>query len=178
MSTKDQSSKKQKKEGTKLQQSKKIKSKEEQLKKKLGLAREETQKFKDQLLRTAAEHDNYKKRTEREVAQIIQKANEKLILELLPVVDDMERSLKSNHQNDEDILSGVKLIQQKLMTVLTNAGVEPLESIGQSFDVDKHDALLQIEKKSVDPDIVVEEHEKGYLLNGRVIRHAKVIVSK
>ena len=178
MSTKDQSNKKQKKEETKPQQSKKIKSKEEQLKKKLRLAREETQKFKDQLLRTAAEHDNYKKRTEREGAQIIQKANEKLILELLPAVDDIERSLKSNHQNEEDILSGLKLIQQKLMTVLVNAGVEPMESIGQPFDVDKHDALLQVDKKDSNPDIVVEEHEKGYLLNGRVIRHAKVIVSK
>lgn len=178
MSTKDRTSKKLNKEGTKFQQSKSLKSKETQLKKKLQLSKEESRNYKDQLLRIVAELDNFKKRTEREVAQIIQNANEKLILELLPVVDDIERSLKSNHKNEDDILQGLKLIQQKLMTVLTNVGVEPMESVGQPFDVDKHDALLQIEKKGVESDMVVEEHEKGYMFNGRVIRHAKVIVSK
>jgi len=180
MSTKDQPVKKKKKEVKKTQTTKKSrnKSKEDQLKKKLKQAHEEIERLKDQLLRSAAEHDNFKKRTEREIAQIIQNANEKLIFDLLPVVDDIERSLKSNHQKEEDLLSGIQLIQQKLMAVLTRAGVEPMESVGQPFDVDQHDALLQVEKKGMEPDIVVEEHERGYLLNGRVIRHAKVLVSK
>ena len=136
--------------------------------------------MKDQLLRTAAELDNYRKRTEREIAMIIQNANKELIINLLPVVDDLERSLKISQKETtaEDLHKGVELIYQKVMSLLQNQGLKPMESIGMPFDVDVHDALMQIEKKGADSNIIIEEHGKGYFLNDQVLRHAKVVVSK
>jgi molecular chaperone GrpE len=72
----------------------------------------------------------------------------------------------------------VELIYQKLTAILRNRGLVPMESVGMAFDVERHDALLQVEKEGVPSGIVLEEHEKGYLLNRNVLRHAKVVVSK
>jgi molecular chaperone GrpE len=154
--------------------------KEQKLKKKLKECEKEIENLKDRLLRTAAELDNFRKRTERDVSQIIQNANQELIRSLLPIIDDFDRSLKFDHkkQKEEDFRQGIELIYKNLYDILVKAGLEPMESVGQPFDFEKHDALLQVEKKDTEPGMVVEEHEKGYLLNGRVLRHAKVIVSK
>ena len=147
--------------------------------KKQDKAQEEIAILKDQLFRTAAELKNFKSRTEREIADIIQNANKSIIIDLLTVVDDFERSLKSNEEkNSEHFSEGVTLIYTKMMTVLKKYGLEPMESIGKPFNVEEHDALLQMEKESVDPGVVLDEHEKGYYLNGKILRHAKVIVSK
>ncbi len=149
------------------------------LKDALKKAESENGALKDRLLRIAAEFDNTKKRTEREIAQIILSANKRLILELLPVVDDLERSLKiSTDQDPESFRQGVELISQKLAGVLKNNGVAPMESVGQPFDVEKHDALLQVEQPDTPSGVVVQEHEKGYCLHDTVLRHAKVVVSK
>ncbi len=136
--------------------------------------------MKDRLLRTAAELDNFRKRTEREISRIVQNANERLIKDILPVIDDLERSLKLSQKgkNEKEFRSGVELIYQKLMSVLRSYGLEPMESENKEFDVQQHEALLQMEKEGTPPDMVVEEHGKGYLLNGKVLRHAKVVVSK
>lgn len=151
-----------------------------QLMKKLRAAQAENAELKDKLLRTAAELDNFKKRTEKEIAFIIQNANRELILSLLPVVDDLERSLKISHDKTkiEDFHRGIELIYQKLESLLENLGVTPMESVGSPFNVEEHDALMQAEKDGVEPGIVLEEHEKGYYINNMVLRHAKVIVSK
>jgi len=156
------------------------KKKEERLQKKLKEAEKEIEVLKDRLLRTAAELDNFRKRTEREISQIIQNANERLIKDILPVIDDLERSLKLSQKgkNEKEFLSGVELIYQKLMSVLRSYGLDPMESENKEFDVQQHEALLQMEKEGTPPGMVVEEHEKGYLLNGKVLRHAKVVVSK
>ncbi len=156
------------------------KKKEERLQKKLKEAEKEIEVLKDRLLRTAAELDNFRKRTEREISQIIQNANERLIKDILPVIDDLERSLKLSHEggNEKDFRKGIELIYQKLMSVLQSYGLEPIESENKEFDVEQHEALLQMEKEGIPPGIVIEEHEKGYLLNGKVLRHAKVVVSK
>ena len=148
--------------------------------KKLKAAEAEIESLKDRLLRTAAELDNIRKRTEREIAQIIRMANEGLIKDILPVVDDIERSLKTEPKTGKakELHKGVDLIYQKLVSILEKYGLQSMESTGQAFDVDRHDAVLQVEAKDTPAGIVVEEHEKGYLLNDKVIRHAKVIVSK
>ena len=149
------------------------------LKEALHKAESENEALKERLLRIAAEFDNTKKRTEREIAQIILAANKRLILELLPVVDDLERSLKiSGDQDPESFRQGVELIYQKLASILKNNGVAPMESVGQPFDVEKHDALLQVEHPDAPSGVVVQEHEKGYCLHDAVLRHAKVVVSK
>jgi molecular chaperone GrpE len=154
--------------------------KEVQLRKKLDAAESEIHRLRDRLLRAAAELDNFRKRTEREIIHIINNANEGIIKDLLPIIDDVERSLKSAPKGGKgrEFYKGVDLIYQKLMTVLGKYGLEPMESIGRDFDVDQHDALLQVAKEGIPSSTVVDEHEKGYLLNGKVIRHAKVVVSK
>jgi molecular chaperone GrpE len=156
------------------------KKKGEKIQKRLKEAETEIETLKDQLLRTAAELDNFRKRTQREISQIIQNANERLIRDILSVIDDLERSLKIPKKKGEDkeFRKGIELIYQKLMTVLCNYGLESMESLNRPFDVERHDALLQIEKEGIPPGIVIEEHEKGYLLNGNVLRHARVLVSK
>ena len=154
--------------------------KELSLSKKLKLAEKEIQTLKDQLLRSIAELDNYRKRTEREFSQIIQNANAELLKDVLSIVDDFDRSLKTTQENGSvaEFRKGIELIYQKLMTIIKKYGLEPMESIGTPFDVDRHDALLLVEKEGIESGKVIEEHEKGYLLNGQVLRHAKVIVSK
>jgi molecular chaperone GrpE len=150
------------------------------LQKKIKEKESEFKKVKEQLLRTAAELENVKKRKEREIALIIRSANDKLISDILPVLDDFERFFKASeeHRKSNELEEGANLIYQKLLSALTNYGLRPMESKGMSFNVDEHDALLQVEKEGVQPGVVVEEHEKGYYLNDRVLRHAKVLVSK
>jgi molecular chaperone GrpE len=135
--------------------------------------------YKDQFLRKAAEFDNYKRRTEMDFINIVRNANESLLLSLLPIVEDFVRSLKagSNRTDPEGFSKGVELIFQKLMKVLEAKGLAPFESVGKPFDVGYHDALLQVPRNDVPPQTVIEEVERGYMLNDKVLRHAKVIVS-
>jgi len=136
--------------------------------------------YKDQLLRKAAEFENYKKRVENDSSNIIRFANEDLIEKLLPVLDDFERSfdaLKDISSERESFIKGVEMIYNKFKRVLDLQGVKPFEVIGKPFDPELHDALLQMPSADHPPHTVMQEVQKGYLLNDRVIRHAKVIVS-
>jgi len=151
------------------------------LNQKLRKKESEIESLRDTLLRSTADLSNFRKRTERDLQQRIQQANAGLIKEIVPVVDDFERSLKNELNEEAGTLrfrEGVQLIYQKLLGILQKFGLEPMISLGRPFDVELHDALLQVEKEGVQPGQVVEEHEKGYLLFGKVVRHAKVIVSK
>jgi molecular chaperone GrpE len=135
--------------------------------------------YKDKLLRKAAEFENYKRRSESELSSFLKYSNEYLIVDLLPVLDDFNR-LNSAWDEKHDIESfkkGIDLIYDKYKKVLQKHGVKEMESIGKKFDVNLHDALMQIPQKDVDPDTVINEIEKGYFLKDKVIRHAKVIVS-
>ena len=140
--------------------------------------------YKDQLVRMMAEFENYKKRTQKEFSQVIQQANEKLITELLPVIDDMERTMKSAPETEgsdtksQTFIKAVEMISKKLNQILSRQGLKPVESVGKEFNVDLHDALMQVEAPDKISNTIVEEYEKGYLLNDKVIRHAKVIVAK
>lgn len=137
------------------------------------------EQYKDQLLRKAAEFENYKRRAEIDFANLVRNANEGLVLALLPVLDDFARSLKAGIEKKdfESFLKGIELIQAKLTKILENQGLSPFESVGKPFDVDYHDALLQVPRADIPPHTVVEEVERGYKFNDRVLRHAKVIVS-
>jgi molecular chaperone GrpE len=148
-----------------------------------NLQAEELQKqvnqYKDMLLRKAAEFDNFKRRIENETTNIVRFATESLIDDLLPVLDDFERSLKHSKESKKSdaLVKGVELIYLKLVKVLESRGVKTFETVGKEFSVDYHDALMQMPRKDLPPHTVIEEIEKGYMLNDKVIRHAKVVVS-
>jgi molecular chaperone GrpE len=142
-------------------------------------ARKNAERFKDQLLRKAAEFENYRKRTEAEFSSLSRNANELLLLSLLPVLDDFERFLKhaGERKEYEALVRGAELVLTKLTRTLEQHGLRQFTSAGEPFDVGLHDALLQVPRADVQPGTVVEEVERGYRLHERVLRHAKVIVS-
>jgi molecular chaperone GrpE len=150
------------------------------LKEEIKNLKQKNEELTDKFTRLVAEFDNYKKRTDKEYISLIQNANEKLIIELLPVIDDFERSLDHlNEKNDfKSMREGFQLIHKNLMTLLEKQGLKSMQSVGEEFDPDKHDALLQVDNKNVKSNHIVDEHLKGYLFKDKVIRHAQVIVSK
>ncbi len=140
----------------------------------------ETADLKDKLLRRAAEFENYKRRTENDQLNLLKYAAESFIIKLLPIVDDFERSLQhiDNSSDIESIKKGLKLIYDKLMKTLDEQGIKKIEAVGQPFDVEFHEALMQRKADNVAPHTVLDEIEKGYMYKDRVIRHAKVVVSE
>lgn len=150
-----------------------------ELQQKLEQAQATAEMCRDQLLRKAAEFENYKRRVEIDQMNFVRTANESLIGLLLPVLDDLSRSLKSGKEqkNFDAFYKGVELIQTKFTQVLESQGLSAFDSVGKPFDVDLHDALLQVPREDVPPGTVVEEVERGYKLYDRVLRHAKVVVS-
>ncbi|MBN2710450.1 MAG: nucleotide exchange factor GrpE [Calditrichaceae bacterium] len=140
----------------------------------------EKDSLKDQLLRKMAEFENYKRRSEKEFLSVLENANENLITEILPVLDDFERSLEhfKNSDNQKSLVEGVELIYKKLISILEKKGMKPMETIGKEFDPEMHQALMQVDSDKFKSGYIVDEHLKGYLLNDKVIRHAQVLVSK
>ena len=131
------------------------------------------------MLRKAAEFDNYKKRSEADYANMVKIANEALLHSLIPIFEDFARSLKAGREAKDldSLLKGIELIYNKFAKALESQGLVAFESVGKPFDVDYHDALLQVQRPDVSPHTVVEEIERGYKLYDKIIRHAKVIVS-
>ena len=134
----------------------------------------------EKYLRLLAEYDNFRKRTAREIDSILQRGSDKLVTELLPILDNLDRA--TEHRNDkttyEEYVKGIALIEDQFRAVLSRAGLEPIEVVGKPFDPNLHDALLQVESNDYESGIISAEAEKGYMLGGRVLRHSKVIVSK
>ena len=139
----------------------------------------EANEWNNKYLRLYAEFDNFKRRTSKERLELLQIAGKDVISDLLTVLDDFERAQKSL-ETASDILAmkeGVTLVQHKLKSILTQKGLKEMESIGKEFDADLHEGITSIPAPS--PDLkgkVLDELEKGYLLNDKVIRFAKVII--
>ena len=142
--------------------------------------KQEITELKDSLLRRLAEFENYKKRTEVYQSELLKYAAQGFILEMLQVYDDFERSLThvEGAKDIDAIKSGMKLVFDKFTKTLNDQGVTKMETKGKEFDVNLHDALLQQATNEVEPDIVLSEVEPGYMYKDKVIKHAKVIVSK
>ena len=142
--------------------------------------KQEIEELKDSLLRRLAEFENYKKRTEVYQSELLKYAAQGFILEMLQVYDDFERSLThvEGAKDIDAIKSGMKLVFDKFTKTLNDQGVTKMETKGKEFDVNLHDALLQQATNEVEPDIVLSEVEPGYMYKDKVIKHAKVIVSK
>ncbi|HSZ35064.1 MAG TPA: nucleotide exchange factor GrpE [Puia sp.] len=140
----------------------------------------ELQDQKDKYLRLLAEFDNYKRRSSRERIELSQTAGREIIVSLLDVLDDSERAEKQlKQEKNTGDLSGVQLVFNKLRSILQNRGLKPMDSLGLEFDVEKHEAISEVPAPS--PDLkgkVVAEVVKGYYLNDKIIRFAKVIVGK
>lgn len=141
---------------------------------------DENAKLKDQLLRTIAEFDNYKKRTLKEKAELILNGGEKTIIAFLPVLDDFERALADTHIDDPAaIKEGMDLIFKKFIKTLEGMGVKKIEAEGQDFDVDYHEAIAMVPGMGDDKrGKVIDCVQTGYMLNNKVIRHAKVAVGQ
>ena len=136
--------------------------------------------LQDKLLRKAAEFENYKRRTENDQFNLINYAAESFIIKLLPIVDDFQRSMDhiDDLEKSKSVKDGIKLVYEKVQKLLNEQGVKKMETKGEPFNVEFHDALMQKKDDSVPPHTVVEEIEPGYLFREKVIRHAKVIVSE
>ncbi|MBR1469583.1 MAG: nucleotide exchange factor GrpE [Prevotella sp.] len=143
-------------------------------------ALDEISKLKDQLLRTVAEFENYKKRTLKEKAELILNGGEKTISAILPVLDDFERALADTHSDDpQAIKDGMELIFKKFTKMLEGLGVHKIETDGQDFDVDFHEAVAMVPGMGDDKKgKVIDCVQTGYTLNDKVIRHAKVAVGQ
>ena len=134
----------------------------------------ERDQYLDSLRRLKAEFDNSRKRQERERARILESASDKLVQELLPVLDNLDRALES----EGDIREGVRATRDQLADVLANAGLLPVASDGQPFDPNVHEAVMGQPSEDQEEGTVLQTFQRGYLLNGRAIRPAKVVVAK
>jgi molecular chaperone GrpE len=154
---------------------------EDALASKLQAAEEQARDHYDRLLRVSAEFENYRKRTAREMRDVIRYANEKLAKELLAVVDNLERAIESASQcypKDDPLLQGVHLTLNETLKILERHHVAPIKSLGEPFDPNFHQAMLQAEAEDQPPNTVVDELQKGYMIHDRLLRPALVAVSK
>ena len=147
------------------------------LEEKKQLAQDNYEKF----LRVYAELENYKKRVERERADSLRHVREELIRDILPFIDNLRRAVghaASEADNDpKALVEGVDLTLRELMRVLEKYGLEPIESVGRRFDPNLHEAMMQVESETCEPQTVVEEFQRGYLLKDRLLRPARVSVA-
>lgn len=154
---------------------------EEQLTKALEAANRQMEEQRDSYLRLSAEFDNYRKRTMKEKAELILNGGEKTFIAILPAIDDFERALK-NMENATDVAAvkeGVELIYTKFVTTLAQNGVKPIPAVGEQLDTDYHEAIAVVPA----PDAslkgkIIDCVQTGYLLNNKVLRHAKVVVGE
>ena len=152
----------------------------ELIKGKLAKSEEQAKEQKDQLLRLAAEFDNYRKRTAKEFANLVKSANERLIFELLNTLDNFQRALDSAKTSNDfkNFHKGVELIYTHMKDILTKEGLKEIQAIGKPFDPNYHEAVTQAQSDKYEEGIVMEEISKGYMLNDRLLRASKVVVSK
>jgi molecular chaperone GrpE len=152
----------------------------EELKKKLEEKEKEVKETHDRLLRVAADFENYKKRAAKEREEWTKFATEDLMKSILPFIDNLERAVNHAEKVTETgvMIEGVRLTLQQILQTLNRFGLASFESVGKPFDPARHEAMLVIESDQHAPNQVVEEFQKGYLLNDRLLRPATVSVSK
>lgn len=135
----------------------------------------------DKYVRLYSEFENFRRRTAKEKIDLINNASERIIKDLLPVLDDFERGIESNKKvTDVDALKkGFELVHNKFLNLLLANGLKPMNSVGKEFNIDEHEAITKTPvSNKKDKDKVVDELEKGYLLNDKVIRFAKVVIGE
>lgn len=149
----------------------------------LQVARDEAEANLAAARRWQAEFENYRKRQERDMAEMRVRAGERIVSELLPVLDDLDRAIDHTVASTESgaeleqLLTGVEMVRTRIMTVFEREGVEVVDPFGQAFDPHRHQAVSQREDAELPEHTVLEVYQKGYVLGGRVIRPAMVVVS-
>ena len=135
--------------------------------------------LEDRLLRSVADFDNFRKRSARQFTDIVQSANDRLLAEILDLVDNFERALAhtDTHDNGEALVEGMQLIYNQLRDLLSRHEVTPIEALGQPFDPNLHEAMMQVASDEYDEGLVALEIAKGYKIGPRILRHARVGVS-
>jgi len=151
----------------------------ENLEERVAELEEKNNELNDRLLRRAAEFENYKRRTENEKDVLFKYAAEPFILKVLPIYDDLKRSLSHiDNDNLESVRDGFKMIADKFTQVLEAQGVKKIDSVGKEFNYEFHEALLQQPSEEYPENIIIEEIEPGYIYKDKVLKHSKVIVSQ
>jgi molecular chaperone GrpE len=151
---------------------------------KLGQELENARKEKDEvfsrLQRVYADYANFQKRVPKNIADTVAYEKERFIRSFLPVLDNFDRTLREAQaaQNVEAVVQGVQIIRDQMLTILKSYGVETIESLNEKFDPARHEAMIRRSEPDKENDTVVEEFQKGYMLNGRVIRPSRVAINK
>lgn len=140
---------------------------------------EKIEELTDRVRRQMAEFDNFRKRTEKEKTQMFETGAKSIVEKILPVVDNFERGLAAVTEEEKGtpFVEGMEKIYKQMMTVLEEAGVKPIEAVGQEFDPNLHNAVMHVEDESVGENVVVEEFQKGYTYKDFVVRHSMVKVA-
>lgn len=146
----------------------------------LDKAREEAKDLQDRLLRLAAEFENFKKRMQRERETAMKYAEEALLRELLPTLDNLERAMEQGRTaaNPTTLLEGVAMTMDGMRNTLEKFGLKPIDGAGQPFDPNFHEALVMEASDTVPANTILQEYQKGYMFKDRLLRAAKVVVSK
>ena len=142
---------------------------------------EEYQELYDKHLRLYSEFENFRRRSRKETADAKEKGRSDMVLAVLPVIDDFERALSSINESTEskDVYEGVELIYNKFKNILSEQGLQEMQPVGETFDPDYHEAMTKMQAPSEDQKgKVIDVVEKGYMLNDRIVRHAKVVVGE
>jgi len=154
-------------------------SKKDKLKKENEELKHQVAELNDKYLRLFADFDNFRKRNTRERIELIKTAGIEVVNSLLPVLDDFQRALKQMEATNDPMTEGVKLIYQKLVSILESKGLKAMTSIGEPFNPEFHEAISEVPVEDENmKGKVVDEIEKGYYLSDKIIRHAKVVVGK
>lgn len=149
----------------------------DQLEEALEAAKAEAEEWRDKAARAQADFENTKRRLEQRHADAVQRASERVVSELLPVLDDLERAVDHAVTQGSELADGLGGIYRKLLGVLDKEGASPIDPFGQPFDAEKHNAVSMREDTDVPDHTVVEVFQKGYEMHGRVLRPAMVVVS-
>lgn len=140
---------------------------------------EEFKELQQRFLRLTADFENYRRRTRQDTAEIRRTANERLLRDIIPIIDNFERALDAAKKDlPDNIITGIEMIYRQLRNLLSQEGVEPVESVGKPFDPVYQDAFERVEDTEFPEGTVIAEVQKGYLLQGKVLRPALVIVAK
>jgi molecular chaperone GrpE len=143
----------------------------------LKKTQEELNRQKDLLLRTAAEYDNYRKRTEREKLALYADATSAAVTEFLPVADNLERALAQKDCSADDIRKGIEMVQAQMNAALNKLGVTAMGEVGEAFDPGLHNAVSHVEDESAGENTISQVFQKGYKMEDKVVRHAMVQVA-
>ncbi|MCM1049204.1 MAG: nucleotide exchange factor GrpE [Clostridiales bacterium] len=172
------SSKEEAEEKAESKESKKEKKKKEKADKKQDVLKEKIEELEDRARRQMAEFDNFRKRTEKEKSAMFETGAKSVIEKILPIVDNFERGLAAVTEEEKGgaFAQGMEMIYKQLMTELESIDVKPIEAVGQEFNPEFHNAVMQVESEEYEAGTVAQELQKGYTYRGSVVRHSMVAV--